>query len=698
MVWPESPGAERVNILVVDDRPAKLLAMEALLADLHENVVCVSSGHDALRQLLERPFAVVLLDVNMPEMDGFETAALIRQRPRCEHVPIIFMTADTDETHALHGYSLGAVDYILTPAIPEVLRTKVKVFVDLFRMAETLKRQADQRVALAEERAARATAEEANRRTSFLAEAGKVMARSLDLGSTVDAILRLLVPRVGDYAVVRVGLPPGHALERGYDAGAGSPFPAAKSRHERLQKALDRAEETAHTQVFSADTTLEGEEWHGLLACPLLARDKVVGVLGIISAGRSPFSVDDLRVLLEDLSGRAAIAVDNSLLYREIEQRETRKDQFVAMLAHELRNPLSAITGALGVLQIVGGRDQRTVRARDVIGRQLQHLTQLVDDLLDVARVTTGRISLTRSVVSLSESVERCLKIFAGSGKTEDYILKVEAQNVWVEADITRLDQILMNLIANALKYTPKKGIIEIRVAGNGHTATADIQDSGIGMPPEVLGHVFELFFQADRTVDRTQGGLGIGLTLVRQLVELHGGTVEAFSRGENQGSRFTVRLPQIAGPSAVQPPPATASRSADERYRILLVEDNDDSREMLRTLLSLRGHEVYEATDGPSGIKLAYTVHPDLAFIDIGLPGCDGYEVARTLRASTEARDVPLIALTGYGQPHDRRRALEAGFDTHIVKPIDPMALTAVVASHGRRSPNERNIVSDSR
>lgn len=691
-----SAARDRVNILVVDDRPAKLLAMEALLADLGENVVCVSSGHDALRQLLELEFAVVLLDVNMPEMDGFETAALIRQRPRCEHVPIIFMTADTDDTHALHGYSLGAVDYILTPAIPEVLRTKVKVFVDLFKMAATLRRQADERVALAEERAARTTAEEASRRTAFLAEAGKAMARSLDLDATIDTILRLLVPRLGDHAMVRVGVPPERELERSYGAPGGAPAAAASSEQERLRTALDRAQETELTQLFAVDAIRAGEERHGV-ACPLLARDTVVGAIGIIGADRPTVRGDDLRVVLEDLSGRAAIAVDNSLLYREIQRRDVRKDQFTAMLAHELRNPLSVITGALGVLQMVGGRAPDAVRARDIIGRQLQYLTQLVDDLLDIARVTTGRISLTRSVVSLAESVERCVRALAESGKTEDYVIEVDTENVWVDADTTRLDQIATNLITNALKYTPKGGTIWIRVAGNGDAATLEVQDSGIGMPPEVLHHVFDLFFQADRTIDRSQGGLGIGLTLVRQLVELHSGTVEAFSRGENQGSRFTVRLPQVAAPVTIPQPHELGSSDIARPYRILLVEDNDDSREMLRTLLSLRGHEIHEATDGPSGIKMAVSVTPDLAFIDVGLPGCDGYEVARALRTSAASQGAALIALTGYGQPDDRRRALEAGFDAHIVKPIDPGALLAVIASHGRHA-KERTTVADSR
>jgi len=681
----ESRSEARVNILVVDDRPAKLLAMEALLADLGENVVCVSSGADALRKLLELQFAVVLLDVNMPEMDGFQTAALIRQRPRCEHVPIIFMTADSDETHALQGYSLGAVDYILTPALPEVLRTKVKVFVDLFRMTETLARQADERVALAEERAARALAEEASRRTAFLAEAGKIMTRSLDLDSTLDAILRLLVPELGDHAVLRVNTA-AEALLKVYQDGHSGPIASTPEAIDLVvTEAMDRARRSMCTEILP-DMTTPARVIHGV-ACPLLARGRVVGTLGLISASPTQRYRKEDVALVEDVCGRAAIAIDNSLLYREIEQRDARKDQFVAMLAHELRNPLSAITSALGVLEVLDGRDETTVQAQGVIGRQAQHLTQLVDDLLDVARVATGKITLTRSPINLAGTAERCLKIFMGSGKAERHPITVETENVWVDADATRLDQILMNLISNAVKYTPAGGAIGIRVFGETQTAIFEVRDNGVGMSRDVLAHVFELFFQADRTPDRLNGGLGIGLTLARQLVELHGGSIEASSEGAGHGSRFTVRLPRVTAPASVLQAEHIVRKTSDRRLRILVIEDNEDGREMLRTLLTLRGHDVYEAADGPSGVDMACAVEADLALIDIGLPGCDGYEVARRIRASPKGKGLVLIAITGYGQPEDRDRALEAGFEAHIVKPIDPHHLTAVIAEISRRS-----------
>jgi len=406
-----APPAERVNILVVDDRHSKLVAMEALLSELGENVVCVPTGADALRQLLEREFAVVLLDVNMPEMDGFETAALIRQRPRLRHVPIIFMTAGSDETRALHGYSLGAVDYILTPVVPEVLCTKVKVFVDLFRMAAELRRGADERVALAAERAARAAAEAARRRAAFLADAGKRMAGSLDLESTVAALLSLVVPELADFAVVRLNgagednvtaFPPGHPLTK-------SP---------ELTEVMDEVARSLRTKTLEdgPEGTARG------LGCPVLARGVTGGVLGLaLERGRPPLDAATV-MLVEDLCGRAAVAIENCLLYREIQDRDVRKDQFVAMLAHELRNPLSVISSALGVLESLGGREEPAQMARRSVRRQLQSLTRLIDDLVDVARITTGKITMTLAPVNLRDSVQRYIDALASEKRSKHLI------------------------------------------------------------------------------------------------------------------------------------------------------------------------------------------------------------------------------------------------------------------------------------
>jgi len=676
MAPPIPAGQDRASILVVDDRASKLIAMEALFADFGEDVVCVSSGKDALRQLLERDFAVILLDVNMPDMDGFETAALIRQRPRLQHIPIIFMTAGSDDTHALQGYSLGAVDYILTPVVPEVLRTKVKVFVELYKMTAQLKRQAEERVVLAEERARRAAAEDAGRRTAFLAEAGKRLVRSLDLDTTANTILDLVVPDLAAFAVLRLSVVGGEIVK--IRQGEIRDEPGAL--HARLLDSMDSAVRSLGTQVIEEIPGIAGA-MRGL-ACPLLARGTTLGVLAVAVEESNGLPDRANAMVVEDLCGRAAIAIDNCLLYGEIQQRDLRREQFVAMLAHELRNPLGAITSAIGVLERVGG--DPADRARGVIRRQVGNLTHLVDDLLDVARITTGKISLIRSHVDLAESVERCLKTLEGTDQSTQHAITMETEETWIEADPVRIDQILINLIGNALKYTPAGGNISIRVHPAGDECVFEIADTGVGMSREALAHAFDLFFQAERTADGGEGGLGIGLSLARHLVELHGGSVEAASEGEGRGSRFTVRLPRSAAPPSGEERIA-AGVTESGRCRILLIEDNEDAREMLHMLLTLAGHDVHGAVDGPSGIEMAMATDPEMVVIDLGLPGMDGYEVARQLRSRLRA-GVGLIALSGYGQASDRRKSVEAGFDTHLVKPVEPRHLSDVIASIQRR------------
>ena len=667
---PPTVKTGRVNILVVDDVPSKLLAMEALLSELHENVVCVHSGGDALRQLLEREFAVILLDVNMPDMDGFETADLIRQHPRLRRVPIIFMTAASDDAHALRGYSLGAVDYVLTPIVPDVLRTKVRVFVELFRMTAELKQQAEERVALAREQAGRAAAEEAARRSAFLADAGKHIARSLNLEATARTVLDLLVPDLADAAMLRLRRNESETLHVRHRHPADAAGPPSSD----LVEAMDAAVATLGRRLIVDRAA--GESVRGV-ACPLLARGALLGVLAVVRdpAGGQGYGAPGIA-LIEEMAGRAAIALDNCLLYREIEERDIRKEQFVAMLAHELRNPLGAISSAVGVMEMVGG--DPADRAREIIKRQLHNLSQLVEDLVDTTRITTGKISLTRSAVDLAESAQRCLKTFEIAGRTKGYRIEVDSEETWIHADSARIDQILANLIGNALKYTPSGGHITIRVRPVGERAVCEIGDTGLGMSPETLQRAFDLFYQEQRSAGG-KGGLGIGLTLVRQLVELHGGIVEAASEGEGRGSRFTIRFP-LTRPDALSETGPAAAVAEAARWRILLVEDNGDARQMLQMLLTLAGHEVDSAGDGVTGLEKALRARPDVVVVDLGLPGLDGYEVARRLRA--EGRDLGLVALTGYGQPADREKALAAGFDTHVVKPVEPGHLTEVIAS----------------
>jgi PAS domain S-box-containing protein len=356
------------------------------------------------------------------------------------------------------------------------------------------------------------------------------------------------------------------------------------------------------------------------------------------------------------------------------------KDEFIAMLGHELRNPLSAIAGAVAVLQRVGRPDdQPAASARDVIVRQTQHLARLMDDLLDVGRVMTGKIVLDRRPLDLLESARRVEATVRATGRAARHRLSVAGTPAWIDGDHTRIEQVITNLVTNALKYPPPDGAIGVSVGEDGHEAIVRVSDTGRGIGPELLPRIFDLFVQGEQAAERAQGGLGIGLTLVRRLVELHGGRVEAASAGAGTGSTFTVSFPRLPAP---RPPAGDPRRRRVPPQRTLVVEDNDDAREMLRTLLQLDGHVVWEAANGIAGLAAALEHRPDVAVIDIGLPEMDGYEMARKLRASESLKHVKLIALTGYGQADDARRAHEAGFDLHVVKPVDPERLADALAT----------------
>ena len=366
----------------------------------------------------------------------------------------------------------------------------------------------------------------------------------------------------------------------------------------------------------------------------------------------------------------------------EAESANRAKDEFLAMLGHELRNPLGAISNAVYVLELVGAQTAPAVQARQVIGRGLEQLTQMVDDLLDVARVTRGTVVLDRRPVNLADTVTQSLSALSASGRTARHQITVDVEAVWVDADPVRVQQIVTNLIVNAIKYTPADGTIHVTVGAPDDSAVVKVADSGIGISAAMLPRVFEPFAQGDRTLERSPGGLGIGLTLARRLVEAHGGTIEAESRGTGRGSVFTVRLPRLT--TLQGEPVATVGAGAAQR-RILLAEDSQDARDMLRMYLAQLGHQVYEAADGPSAVEAALRVLPDVALIDIGLPGADGYEVARRIRATPDGRHLYLVAVTGYGQPKDRDQALAAGFDDYLVKPFDRDRLATLLAAARR-------------
>ncbi len=399
------------------------------------------------------------------------------------------------------------------------------------------------------------------------------------------------------------------------------------------------------------------------------------------------------RALAFDADGRLIEAqssgidiTDRKRMEEALKEADRRKDEFLAMLAHELRNPLAPILNAAHALRLVGPADANQQWAREVIERQTRHLARLVDDLLDVSRITRGKVTLARELLDLSTIINRAVETSRPLIDERRHKLTVAfpPEPARVEGDLTRLVQVVGNLLNNAAKYTDEGRQIWLEAAEEGDEAVIRVRDNGMGISADLLPHVFALFTQAERSLDRSHGGLGIGLTLVRHLVEMHGGRVEARSEGPGRGSEFIVRLPALAQGSAAYTKEAIGERArpASGALKILVVEDNVDSAESMALLLRLNGHEVRIAHDGSSALAEAHSFVPQIVLCDIGLPGMDGYEVAARLREQEAFKQTPLIALTGYGQEESRRRAKEAGFDYHLVKPVEPGALNTVLNS----------------
>jgi signal transduction histidine kinase len=562
--------------------------------------------------------------------------------------------------------------------------TEVNVLAEQLETAAGRARAREQEVAV-RERQARAIAEVAHAlnaspdldtvlRTAM--EAGRALVQADSARVTlVDEIGRLVVRYSTD---VSTTMPAGFVIELGRGIGGlawatGRPV---------------RTDDFAADPRFSTNRDVPLVRADGIVSCmavPIATRSAVAGVIYVNNFVRRPFTAADEAALLT-LADHAAVAVEKARLLAaehaaraEAEAASRGKDELLAMLGHELRNPLAAIANAAHVLDTPGLPEESARRARQIIARQNTHLARLVDDLVDVARMTSGKIVLTRRPLELAEAARRGVATLAASGRTERYRVTLDLEPVWANVDETRLEQVVTNLVGNALRFTPPGGTIDVTLRAVGNVAVLRVRDSGVGIPPEMLPRVFDMFVQGPRGPGGGPGGLGLGLTLVRRIIELHGGTVEAASEGPGRGSTFTVCLPAIAAPAA----PAAAlplGRGADaDRRRIVIVEDNADAREMLRIALELSGHEVHEAHDGPSGLATIMRLRPDVALVDVGLPEFDGYEVARQVR-KTVGTTIRLIALTGYGQPDDRRQALEAGFDAHLVKPVEAAILQSAI------------------
>jgi signal transduction histidine kinase len=523
--------AEKANILIVDDSPSKLLAMSAALAELDQNVVTALSGREALRHVLAQDFAVILLDVHMPDIDGFETASLIRERQSSAHTPIIFVTAYPDDTHASRGYSLGAVDYLLTPVVPEALRAKVSVFVELFRKNAAVRAQADERIAFAQEQAARLTAEAANR----------------------------------------------------------------------------------------------------------------------------------------------------------------LKDEFLATLSHELRTPLNSILGWVQLLKLKEPTKEDLANGLEVIERNAIVQARIIEDLLDVSRIISGKLQLELAHANLADIAEAAVATVQLNATAKQITLRREFAAAGLEAivDPTRLQQAIGNLLSNAVKFTPVGGTVSVAVRREGMELEVMVCDTGEGIAVEFLPYVFERFRQADASASRRHGGLGIGLALTRQLVEMHKGRISVESAGPGQGSTFRVRIP-AARPIHDGAALAGADSQAGQRdpskrglagVRVLVVDDQRDARTLLKRILSAAEAQVLEASSAAEAFELFKTYQPQLLVSDIGMPDCDGYELIRQVRAHPAGVDLPAIALTAYARPEERAKSLEAGFQTHVAKPVNAAELIAEIA-----------------
>jgi signal transduction histidine kinase len=569
-----------VRILIVDDYSENLLALEAILNGAGYAVVRASSGREALKALLAQDFALVLMDVAMPDLNGYETAELIRGRARCRLTPIIFLTANNKaDAHVFKGYSVGAVDYLFKPFVPEILLSKVAVFVELYTNREKLRRQA-------------------------------------------------------------------HALQQ--------------ANLEMEQRVLERTSELA-----SSNQALQAE---------------------IIERRRA----EDERVRLLEREQAARV---------EAEAMNRMKDEFLGTLSHELRTPLNAILGWTHLLE-VGKRDDLAIeRATRVIKKNAQAQAQLVADILDVSRIISGKLQLFIGVVDLRSVIESTLDTLRPAAEAKG----IAIETVWSEngtffGDQDRLQQVMWNLLSNAIKFTREGGHVRVELRVTDCELRVIVADDGQGIVADFLPHVFDRFTQADSSLGRAHGGLGLGMAIVRHLIELHGGSVAVASDGKDRGTTFTVKLPvrtQAADAEIVPVDQRSAPRELEAEtlpslsgVSVLVVDDEEEAREVLLLILQERGAEVTAVASAAAAFRALRKKIPDVLVSDVGMPGQDGHAFIRKLRTLGVERgaDVPAVALTAYARSVDAESAIAAGFNRHVAKPVVPSELVDIVAGLAAR------------
>jgi len=546
---------------------------------------------------------------------------------------------------------------------------------------------------------------QAEQTAQFLADASEALASLVDLKSTLEKVARLAVPFFAEWCLVDLLDVDGILRRMAIAHGDPSQEELARTIFQRWPFSPGSEEGPRHVlrtgcshmvSALTDDMLTRGVQEPTLLASiralglrsyigvPLTVRGKPLGVLTFLAAesGRR-YGANDLAAA-EDLAHRAAVAIENSQLYHALRESDRRKDEFLAVLAHELRNPLAPISSALEIMKAPSADAAAQSTARDVAERQLTHLTRLVDDLLDVSRIMRGKIELRKKPIELATVIARAVESVRPLIDAEGHELTVTPPQgpVWIDADPVRMSQVISNLLSNAAKYTEPRGHIHVTAQRDGDRAVIRVRDTGIGIAADVMPRLFEMFMQVAPGASRSQGGLGIGLTLVKTLVEMHGGSITAHSAGAGQGSEFVVTVPALAKAPAAEVQSVVLPSRSDSVRHVLVVDDNVDAAQSLAILLRLHGHHVRIAYGGEQALTAVAAEKPDLALLDIGMPGMNGYEVARQLRDRHGTGDLTLVALTGWGQEQDRRRSKEAGFDHHLTKPVELATLQAVLES----------------
>jgi PAS domain S-box-containing protein len=819
--------AGSAKILLVDDQPKNLLALSAMLEPLGQDVVQASSGKEALRHLLREDFAVVLLDVQMPVLDGYEVAELIRGREKSRAVPIIFLTAiHRDQRLVARAYSVGAVDYILKPIEPEILRSKVAVFIELHQKRELVTRQAEE-LRRATEREFADFRRTSEHRYTMLAESMPQIVWTTDRAGALRYGNRRWFECAGlpdgtelswqdivhpaDYGEFIHGFGEAIAHERAWEAefrlgnvhqrrfrwhlvrmlpersaagdvtawvGTSTDIDARKRAEQTLQMlarlskrlgevtdrshGLDqvleatlpvlgdcallylRVDETVSKRasasllqdfnledprfdlgpstvcfdgqpevVRSVPETLEesgaraGEHAFFLdelgissyICWPLFIRERVFGSLVFLCRDPERRYTDSDVEVAKDVAGRMATALDNVGLYElaqsdraKLQEASRAKDMFLATVSHELRTPLNAIVGWGQMLRSGGLTHETEQRAIDTIERNGRALAQLVADLLDVSRVVSGNLHVDEGQVDLRGIVEAALDAARPLAAENGLELRIELPDGPLSArgDATRLQQVVGNILGNAIKFTPKGGHVAVSLSVRERVVHLEISDDGPGIAPEFLPVMFDRFKQADNGSNRAQRGLGLGLAIVKHLVELHGGSVTAHSEGIGKGARFIVTLPMSADPTGrfdavvVEPAVVTEERPALAGIYALLVEDDPDGCDLMQMMLRRFGAEVTAVSTAAAAMESARARRPDVLVSDIGLPDGDGFALLKQLRQSNH--DLPAVAVTAYASRQDVAKALAAGFQAHVAKPVEPAQLSAAVAQASGR------------